>query len=1328
MYSDILNDNKTRVLTTSFSCTEVYDCSTAVMDSRHAIFNKMVGMGWTLIASSGDRGAADNCWDNLPAKPAPQLDPDAATSVAYPASDNDFVAAGGTQLYLNSDGTWNAERAWQGGFNIGSCAGNGGGSGGGVSVYYPQPYWQKPLNSLGSMRLTPDISLNALGIGQNEFINGGMTGDANGTSVSAPELAGFFAQENTYLNYIGDICGSKGNAACTPVGNPNPFIYEDGIGGGQHDPFYNMLSGCNSSDATQQEHLKFFCAGPGYSLNQSSGAQYNLVSGWGSANMMQLAWGINWELIPAYGSPSIAFSGPAVNKWYNTNQTVSWVVKDAGSSGLPAPGVAGFTQGWDSIPADPYSEPHGGTGNSFYTGPEYPFGQSGCLAFENNGCSGGAGQGCHVVQVEGWDNQGNTALSSYGPLCFDDVAPVTTVVTSPSAPNSNGWYNTAVTISIAASDPGGSGASGVGNIYYALGTAGCTTSTTGSCSTYSSTITVNTQEAVGLTTFSKDKAGNFSAVVNRVIAIDTTPPATTAGFSGVLSSGVWENSVTVTLKATDNLSGAAATYYTIDGGAKITYSTPFKTATVGSHTLDYWSVDQAGNAEKANVNTFKVASSTTTTLTAAPNPVLVGHSVTLKATVAGTDPGTPTGSVTFYNGSTPLGTVTLSAGVASLSISSLPAGSDTLTATYGGATYYLSGHSAAVVEVVNEATTTALTVTPNSPVYGSTVTLTAKVKASISGAPTGSVKFLNGATVLGSATLNSSDVALMTTKALSAGSNSITAIYSGDTTYLTSTSTAVTETITKAASATALKSSVTTTAYEEFVNLTATVTSTGGTPTGTVTFLSNGISIGTGTLAAGGFTLSTKALAVGANSVTASYGGSADFNTSTSAGVSVTIDKASTNPKVASSLNPSTVGASVTFTATVTSAVGPAPGTVTFMDGSTSLGTETLSGGKATLTTAALAKGTHPITVVYAGTADYAASTSSALTQMVDAVAAASRVVYVPDYYGQLLQVRVGTGTPAAITISLPHCNPNSVAVNSNKAYVACNANGSNPDKILVYNAATIRAAPAGTLTISPLQTITSTQFSSLIGITFDASNDLWVASYGNNQVDEITAAQLAATTPAVTASLINSPSSPVALAFDKNGSLWVTGQYGGGILLNFPSSQLGKGENANPDYCLATSNLGAGCQYVNGVFLGPEGLALFNGDVWVANNSTGAGGNVPGRELVDLKYSGGSATATGTLTVNATFGNSAVAADSPFVCPGGLFAGAVHLWVNDQSYGEANPQCGAAGDVASKTGGVFDFTSAQLTAKTTTLSQVLAYTNITGRPGFGGIFVENDQ
>jgi hypothetical protein len=209
---------------------------------------------------------------------------------------------------------------------------------------------------------------------------------------------------------------------------------------------------------------------------------------------------------------------------------------------------------------------------------------------------------------------------------------------------------------------------------------------------------------------------------------------------------------------------------------------------------------------------------------------------------------------------------------------------------------------------------------------------------------------------------------------------------------------------------------------------------------------------------------------------------------------------------------------------------------------------------------------------------------------------------------------------------------------------------------------------------------------------------------------------------PVVNASLVHSPDSPVALAFDKDGSLWVTGLYGDGILLNFVSSQLNLGAAAVPRYCISSDNLGAGCQFQTNLFKQPEGVALFNGGVWVANNSTGAAGTTPGRELVGIKV------AAGALTVNSIFGNTLNAASSPFVCPGGLFATSSHLWVNDESYGEAPAQCGAAGDVASKTGGIFSFTPAQLAAKTTTISQVLSYSNVTGRPGFGGLYVENDQ
>jgi fibronectin type 3 domain-containing protein/GH18 family chitinase len=341
------------------------------------------------------------------------------------------------------------------------------------------------------------------------------------------------------------------------------------------------------------------------------------------------------------------------------------------------------------------------------------------------------------------------------------------------------------------------------------------------------------------------------------------------------------------------------------------------------------------------------------------------------------------------------------------------------------------------------------------------------------------------------------------------------------------------------------------------------------------------------------------------------------------------------------------------------------------------------------------------------------------------------RIVYVPSYEAGTVNVRIGGGTTmTSISFAVPTCNPNSLAINQNKLYVVCSLLGDDPDKILVYNAATIRAAAAGTLTISPIQTITSGDFNSLIGIAFDASNDLWVASNGNNNILEFTAAELETTSPADIISMSNSPGAPAGLAFDTDGSLWITGEYQGGIVVNFTPDQFGTGSNANPRYCLSQSAGGPCIAPSNALPEYPEGIAIFGGSVWVANNSTTGsnelGGATPGRELINL------AVVDGALTIKAVYGKTLPdtnpgTATSPLVCPGGLFASPVQLWVNDESYGETNPACGANGDVTvSNTGGVFAFTAAELAAEPVTQAPV--FTNITGRQGFGGVIVENDR
>jgi len=95
---------------------------------------------------------------------------------------------------------------------------------------------------------------------------------------------------------------------------------------------------------------------------------------------------------------------------------------------------------------------------------------------------------------------------------------------------------------------------------------------------------------------------------------------------------------------------------------------------------------------------------------------------------------------------------------------------------------------------------------------------------------------------------------------------------------------------------------------------------------------------------------------------------------------------AATTTTLTSSPNPSTYGQAVSFTAAVTSKLGALPDgeTVTFKEGTTVLGTGTLSGGSASLTTSTLKVGTNSITAVYAGGSNFASSKSNAVKQVVE--------------------------------------------------------------------------------------------------------------------------------------------------------------------------------------------------------------------------------------------------------------------------------------------------------------------------------------------------------
>jgi sugar lactone lactonase YvrE len=323
--------------------------------------------------------------------------------------------------------------------------------------------------------------------------------------------------------------------------------------------------------------------------------------------------------------------------------------------------------------------------------------------------------------------------------------------------------------------------------------------------------------------------------------------------------------------------------------------------------------------------------------------------------------------------------------------------------------------------------------------------------------------------------------------------------------------------------------------------------------------------------------------------------------------------------------------------------------------------------------------------------------------------------LFTPDYLGQKVHIRVlsattGTGalnntTTDKAEIATPNCNPNSVVATQSTLYVACNKDIGNSDRILAYDISNV-AQP----TLSKTITLDDKQFSRLMALALDSGGNLWFSSYGMGddvpaKIARISSSSLASASPQVDKALVNSPSEPVGIAFDPDGSLWVAGTYKGGIVVNISTADLNKtGLNidANPRYCISKSI--SGCNPIASSFDAPEGIAVLNGTIWVSSN----GGYRPGHKMTALQVSGGQ------LTVKQTVGSSP---GNPFSCPGGLFADGKDLYINDQSFGLTSTACGN-GDGKATVDGVIKYGGGNLSSAPT------VFKNTTSRPGFGGIAV----
>jgi hypothetical protein len=391
----------------------------------------------------------------------------------------------------------------------------------------------------------------------------------------------------------------------------------------------------------------------------------------------------------------------------------------------------------------------------------------------------------------------------------------------------------------------------------------------------------------------------------------------------------------------------------------------------------------------ANSVVLDEVNTTTTTLSASPTSSTYGQSVALKADVsAAPNPGTPTGSVQFFEGATSLGTATLTNGSATLTTTALAVGSNSVTAKYvGNADFAPSTSSASTVTVGQASTSTAVTFSPATPSIGTTVTLTAKITPAASGlaAPTGTVNFYDGTIFLGSGTVASSK-ATYTITTLPIGSNSITAQYLGDANYTGSTAPATTVPVTGISTTTTVNYTPTLPVYGQQVALAATITPSSThtpTPSGTVDFFNGSTLLGTGTVSNDLATLDTTALAVGSNSLTAEYLGDTNYSSSTSTVNLAAIVLAPTTTTLAPlSTTTPTAFQEVTLKATVaigSPGAGTLSGKVTFLANGTSLGTASVSGGIATLTVA-LPIANDTITATYGSDPNFQSSTSNALT------------------------------------------------------------------------------------------------------------------------------------------------------------------------------------------------------------------------------------------------------------------------------------------------------------------------------------------------------------
>jgi uncharacterized protein len=402
-----------------------------------------------------------------------------------------------------------------------------------------------------------------------------------------------------------------------------------------------------------------------------------------------------------------------------------------------------------------------------------------------------------------------------------------------------------------------------------------------------------------------------------ILAYLTVPYPTKTTVVSAPNPSVYDESVTLTatVAVTDDDGTVSTTAATPDSGTvSFTYgSTALCSATLSSGTASCaysklpvgtdtitasYSGSESGLGYQASTGTTsQVVDKDTTTLavSGAPNPSTTGEPVAFTITASSSGE-VPTGTVTLTESGTTLGTGTLSSGTATVTTSALTQGTHTIMATYTGDTTNTAA-TATTTQTVN-ANTTTLTLTPSSTTiyYAHAATLTATALGSY-GTPTGTVSLTDttisssfGTGTLAATSTTYTSSTSVANSALAVGTHTMQATYTSDGTHAAASSNTVTVTVLPTyATTSTLSCSPLTAAVRSTISCTDTVTSSGGTPSGTITYYDGTTALGTAVVTSGTASFSTSSLAIGNHTLSAVFAENDPYLASTSNTQTVTI-------------------------------------------------------------------------------------------------------------------------------------------------------------------------------------------------------------------------------------------------------------------------------------------------------------------------------------------------------------------------------------------------------------------------------------------------------